>query len=170
VDQADGDAVKFWYRGEVEVISARHALTPDLVQAVCLIESEGLTCAYRPEPKFWDRYMRDKQEWDGANPARVSASYGLMQVMYPTALEHGYPRGDAPEGLFVPIVGLEYGCRVLAKRLEWAAGDLRATLASYNGGKTRDNAPGVEPKRNEAYVVKVMTKLAELQGQRLTHE
>ncbi|HEX7769694.1 MAG TPA: transglycosylase SLT domain-containing protein, partial [Dokdonella sp.] len=141
--------MKFWYRAEVEIIANRHALTPDLVQAVCLVESSGLTTAYRPEPAFWERYLKGKPEWDGANPARVSASYGLMQVMFPVAVEHGMARTEPPEYLFVPLIGLDYGCRVLAKRIEWARGDVRAALASYNGGQV-GNAPG-GPLRNAAY-------------------
>ena len=155
----------FAYRAEVEIMADRHGLTPDLVQAVCLVESSGQTHAYRLEPAFWDRYLKGKQEWDGANPERVSASYGLMQVMFPTAVEHGMARTEPPEYLFVPLIGLDYGCRVLAKRLEWANGDLRAALASYNGGKL-GNAPG-GPLRNAAYADKVLAKLATLQSQRL---
>lgn len=158
--------MKFWYRPEVEVVAERHGLSADLVQAVCLTESSGQTHAYRAEPAFWDRYLKGKPEWDGSNPARVSASYGLMQVMFPVAVEHGMARTEPPEYLFVPLIGLTYGCLVLQRRMDWAGGDLRAALASYNGGKTRDNAPGVEPKRNENYVNKVMAKLAHLQGQR----
>ena len=157
--------MKFWYRAEVEIIANRHALTPDLVQAVCLVESSGLTTAYRPEPAFWERYLKGKPEWDGANPARVSASYGLMQVMFPVAVEHGMARTEPPEYLFVPLIGLDYGCRVLAKRIEWARGDVRAALASYNGGQV-GNAPG-GPLRNAAYADKVLGELAKLQGPRL---
>lgn len=160
--------MKFWYRAEVEIMANRHALTPDLVQSVCMVESSGQTHAHRVEPAFWDRYMKGKPEWDGANPSRVSASYGLMQVMFPVAVEHGMARTEPPEYLFVPLIGLDYGCRVLAKRLEWARGDVRAALASYNGGKTKDNAPGFEPKRNGAYADKVMAKLFTLQSERLT--
>lgn len=158
--------MKFWYRAEVELMANRHALTPDLVQAVCLVESSGQTHAYRAEPAFYDRYLKGKPEWDGANPARVSASYGLMQVMFPVAVEHGMSRSEPPEYLFVPLIGLDYGCRVLAKRLEWARGDLRAAVASYNGGQG-GNAPG-GPLRNAAYADKVLAKLASLQAARLT--
>lgn len=157
--------MKFWYRPEVETIAIRHDLSPDLVQAVCLIESSGQTHAYRAEPAFWDRYLKGKPEWDGANPARVSASYGLMQVMFPTAVDHGMGRTEPPEYLFVPLIGLEWGCRVLADRLEWARGDVRAALASYNGGKG-GNAPG-GPLRNALYADKVLAKLAALQAARL---
>lgn len=156
---------KFWYRPEVEAMASRHDLAPDLVQAVCLIESSGQTHAYRAEPAFWDRYLKGKPEWDGANPARVSASYGLMQVMFPTAVEHGMARTDPPEYMFVPLIGLEWGCRVLAARLEWTRGDVRAALASYNGGKG-GNAPG-GPLRNALYADKVLAKLAALQAARL---
>jgi soluble lytic murein transglycosylase-like protein len=159
--------MKFWYRPEVELIAIRHALTPDLVQAVCLVESAGLTNAYRAEPAFWDRYLKGKPEWDGSNPARVSASYGLMQVMFPVAVEHGMARTEPPEYLFVPLIGLDYGCRVLAKRLEWARGDLRSALASYNGGK-KGNEPGTLRLRNATYADKVLAQLANLQAQRLT--
>lgn len=156
----------FWYRAEVELMAERHGLDPDLVHAICLVESAGRTHAYRAEPQFWDRYLRDNPAYDGANPARVSASYGLMQVMYPTAVDHGYPITDPPEYLFVPLIGLEWGCRVLDGCLRWARHDVPAALAAYNGGKTRDNAPGVSPKRNQAYVDKVLRHLTIVAGSR----
>lgn len=147
--------MKFWYRADVALIADRHGLDPQLVEAVCLTESSGKTSAYRPEPGFWDRYMKDRPEWDGANPARVSASYGLMQCMFPTAIDFGMARTDPPEYLFVPLIGLEYGCRVLKDRLIWSRDDVDAALAAYNGGKTHDNAPSAHPKRNQVYVNKV---------------
>jgi soluble lytic murein transglycosylase-like protein len=159
--------VKFWYRAEVELIANRHGLTPDLVHAICLVESAGLTNAYRIEPAFWERYLKGKPEWDGANPARVSASYGLMQVMFPVAVEHGMARTEPPEYLFVPLIGLDYGCRVLVRRLEWARGDLRCAIASYNGGK-KGNEPGTPRLRSATYADKVLSQLANLQAQRMT--
>lgn len=156
----------FWYRAEVEMMAARHGLSPDLVQAVCLVESSGKTHAYRYEPGFWTRYLQSKPEWDGANPERVSASYGLMQVMFPVAVEFGMERSEPPEYLFVPLIGLDYGCRVLRERLEWASGDLRAALAAYNGGKG-GNRPGTRL-RNAAYADKVLGVLGEMQTRRYT--
>lgn len=136
-------------------MAQRHDLDPVLVEAVVFTESNGKTNAFRYEPAFWDRYMRDKPEWDGANPQRVSASYGLMQVMFVTAIElAGMERTEPPEYLFVPLIGLEAGCRVLRERLTWAKGDVDAALAAYNGGKM-GNAPGTAPLRNQAYVAKV---------------
>lgn len=153
---------EFWYRAEVAAIADQHQLDADVVTAMCFQESNGKTHAYRYEPKFWMRYMANKPEWDGANPERVSSSYGLMQVMFPVAVELGFKRDDPPEHLFVPIVGLTYGCRKLREVLAWAKGDLPAALAAYNGGKTPDNRPGVTPKRNQIYVDQVLLKLSKV--------
>ncbi len=148
--------MKSWYRADIELMAERHDLDPQLVEAVVFTESGGKTHAFRYEPGFWDRYLRDKPEWDGANPLRVSASYGLMQVMFPVAIEYaGMQRTEPPEYLFVPLIGLEAGCKVLRERLAWAKGDVESALAAYNGGKTRDNGPGIFPKRNQGYVSKV---------------
>lgn len=153
----------FAYRAEVEIMADRHGLTPDLVQAVCLIESSGRTDAFRHEPDFWTRYLAGKPEWDGANPRRVSSSYGLCQVMFPVAVEHGMARTEPPEYLFVPLIGLDYGCRVLRERLDWSRGDLRKALASYNGGKGGWDRPVPQ-----AYSDKVLGRLGKLQAQRWT--
>lgn len=150
----------FSYRAEVHAIADQHRLDADLVEAVALVESSGKTHAYRYEPAFWLRYMAKNPRWDGAVPERVSASYGLLQVMYPVALELGMPASDPPEYLFVPVYGLQYGCRKLREVLGWAKGDVPAALAAYNGGKTNDNRPGLVPKRNQDYVDKVLRMLA----------
>ena len=149
---------EFRYHEDVAVMAARHGLDPQLVEAVCWIESSGRTHAYRFEPDFWERYLRRSPAYDGANPDRVSASYGLMQVMFPTAVDHGMPPTEPPEYLFVPLVGLEWGCRILAQRLVWAKGDVRKALASYNGGQ--GNWLGARP---QAYADKVLAQWARLQ-------
>lgn len=155
---------RYFYRAETQAIADRHGLDPDLVTALVLQESSGKTHAYRYEPAYYTRYLAGKPEWDGAIPQRVSASYGLCQVMFPTAVAEGYPKGDPPEYLFVPTIGLEYGCKHLAGCLAWAGGDTTAALAAYNGGRTRDNRPGVTPKRNQGYVDKVLKWLAKVRA------
>jgi soluble lytic murein transglycosylase-like protein len=151
--------VSFAYRREVETASAAHGLDPDVVQAVCLTESSGKTHAYRHEPAFWRRYLAPKAEWKTANPDRVSSSYGLMQIMYPVACELGY--ADKPEVLFVPEVGLHWGCRKLAALVKWANGNLDQALAAYNGGQGGNSKP---PYRNQIYVGKVKKQLAKVRG------
>lgn len=105
---------------------------PLVLQAIVETESSGRPHAYRFEPGFWLKYLRDNVAYAGCEPGRVSASYGLMQVMYPTAVDLGF-EGE-PEELFAPAVGLEWGCRALARFLRWAQGDIWVAVAAYNGG------------------------------------
>lgn len=146
-----------WYRAEIEAAAREHGLDADLVEAVVLTESAGLAHAYRYEPEFWKRYMEGKPKWIVANPRRVSASYGLMQVMFPVAVELGYV--GEPEGLFVPSVAVDMGCMKLAELLKWSGGNVDAALAAYNGGKVGNATP---PYRNQAYVTKVNAALLQV--------
>lgn len=118
-----------------EIIARAEAarLDPVLVRAVVMTESSGRPCAYRYEPRFWDRYLADNPLWKDQEPRRVSASYGLMQVMYPVAWELGFR--EEPELLTVPRVGLFWGCTLLAGLLQWSKGDVDQALAAFNGGK-----------------------------------
>jgi soluble lytic murein transglycosylase-like protein len=114
-------------------------------------ESSGLPHAYRFEPLYWERYCVGHPVFGTGEPHRIAASYGLMQVMYPTAYAMGF-RGE-PEQLFIPQQSLLYGVKVMADTLHWAKGKRNAALAAYNGGKTKDNL--VRPYRNGHYVNKV---------------
>ncbi len=143
------------YRREIAEAAAAHGLDPRVVEAVVAVESSGRTHAYRFEPKFFDRYLAGKPEWKGTVPERVSASYGLMQIMYVVAKELGF--SGEPELLFVPRVGLDWGCRYLATLMAWAEGDLVQTLAAYNGGRGGNSKP---PYRNQAYADKALLALA----------
>lgn len=152
-----------WFALEVDTYAKELSLDARLIAAICDVESEGITSAYRFEPLFWGRYLIHKPEWADQNPRRVSASYGLMQIMYPVAVERGL-RG-APEQLFLPDVGLRYGCLHLRHLLDWAAGfptsdenRLRAALAAYNGGKGGNN-PLADGLRNATYARKVLSML-----------
>lgn len=148
------------YRAEIEAAAAKHQLAPDLVDAITRVESSGKAYAYRYEPAFWARYMADVPRWAGANPERVSASYGLMQVLFVVAQELGFTSPD-PEHLFVPTINLEYGCRNLAKLLVWAECDLTRALAAYNGGHGGNAIP---PFRNQAYATKVLAQMESLKN------
>ncbi len=130
-----------------------------------LTESAGNTDAFRFEPDFYNRYLKPNKMYVGKNPRRISSSYGLMQLMWPVAVERGFPATDAPEHLFFPEVGLDYGCRQLRFLLDWAEtfdapaqAKLDAAIASYNGGRG-GNKPTESPKRNISYVRKVLANL-----------
>lgn len=120
------------YRAEIEAVASVHQLDPDLLEALVLQESGGMADAFRYEPGFFERYLAGNSAYDGAIPRRVSSSYGLTQIMYPTAQTLGYD--GPPEMLFVPLVNLDYGARYLRKLLDRYEGDTRKALAAYNGG------------------------------------
>ncbi len=157
------------YKDMVGEVAGGFALDASLVAAVCWQESAFNTDAYRFEPKFWSRYMAKLPEWAGANPRRVSASYGLMQVMVQVAIEdRSLTRDEDPEVLFAPRRGLAAGCQRLAILVAWADKGwpeieaqrrLCAVLASYNGGRG-GNKPTDTPLRNAHYTSEVLAKLA----------
>jgi soluble lytic murein transglycosylase-like protein len=120
------------YRAEIEIAAATHGLDSNLVQAVVEQESSYRWFAYRFEPAFYTRYLAHLPEYMDRDPREVSASYGLMQVMYTTALEHGF-RGK-PWEMFVPSIALDNGCRVLSGLLAWSGGITEQALGAYNAG------------------------------------
>lgn len=141
------------YRAEIEAAASVARLDPDLVEAVIEIESfGGRADAFRFEPDFYDRYLKGKPEWARWLPRRASSSYGLMQVMFPTARGIGFT--GEPEELFVPKVNLYWGCKLLAKLLSWAKGNEAKALAAYNGGQGNWKAD-----KPQAYAAKVLTAL-----------
>lgn len=139
------------YRALIERTAAAHGLDADLVEAIVIAESNGYTDAFRHEPDFYRQYLAHNAEYAGLNPRRISSSYGLMQVMFTTAQHYGFQ--DHPELLFVPEIGLSYGCLHLAQLLRWATGEIRKAVAAYNGGQ--GNWHGEQPQRYATRVLKL---------------
>ena len=142
------------YQPDIIAAARHHGLDADLVTAVVLQESAGQTDAFRFEPSVWGWFQRSPKA-AGLNARRAGSSYGLMQILYATATDYGF--SAEPEHLFLPKVGLDFGCRHLAALLQWAAGDVRLALAAYNGGK--GNAHKAQPL---AYAAEVLARLAKL--------
>jgi soluble lytic murein transglycosylase-like protein len=140
------------YRAEIEAAASVARLDPDLVEALVMIESSGRADAFRHEPAYLDKYIRGKAEWARWQPRRVASSYGLCQLMFPTARGIGF--SGEPEELFVPKVNLYWGCKLLAKLLSWSKGNEAKALAAFNGGM--GNWKAAEP---QAYAGKVLTEL-----------
>lgn len=143
---------------EIRKAADEFCLDRHLVAAICVQESGGIyvlpdgSCnpaAIRPEPRFWQTYQAGIRRWIEGSPQPhdnrwyqyedlYSCSYGLMQVMYQTALEHGFT-GKFPTELCIPEVGLYYGCKILAHHRNKTAGPpsnapMTAALLRYNGG------------------------------------
>lgn len=122
-------------------IAGQHGLDPALVCAVCHHESaDWQTWATRYEQGFYRRYiepMEHVQRFGSISEATErmlrATSFGLMQVMGEVARERGCTTVYLTE-LCDPAVGIEFGCRELARRLKNAGGDVRGGLLGYNGG------------------------------------
>lgn len=152
-----------WCRPLIERVLALHlvaGLEPDVVEAMVRTESSGLAHAYRFEPGYWDRYCKTHPTFSKGEPQRIAASYGLMQVMYPTAYALGFR--DEPEALFLPQQSLLYGVRLMAQNLAWSQGHLDAALAAYNGGRIKRNLQ--PPYANGKYINKVKSHLADIRA------
>lgn len=162
------------YRQELEAAAAAHAIDPNVLEGLVEQESGGWASAFRHEPAFWDRYLKNNPAYSRRNPREVASSYGLCQVMYSTAVEHGF--AGKPWELFDPVVGLEWGARVLERLIAWAnglyTGDeseragvvLRAALAAYNGGRVGNSPAG--PLRNRAYADQVLNRIRRIREER----
>jgi soluble lytic murein transglycosylase-like protein len=126
--------------------AARHTLDEALVCAVCEQESTWNPWAIRYEPAFRIRYVAPLRLPVTEEIAR-SISWGLMQVMGEVAHEAGYS-GPFPE-LCDPGTGLDVGCRVLAKKLVSAGGDVTKGLQLWNGGGNPEYAAEVLARQNK---------------------
>jgi hypothetical protein len=156
------------YANELRQAAEVHELDPLVLLAIAWQESHGGVVlevgrwhwgpqrVYRYEPGFWDRYMGpSSRTWPKYRPPsehpavveawkrRVSASYGICQVMFTTAQERGFV--GRPEALFDPMLSAYYGAKHLRHLLDGPAkGDLRDALAAYNTGRARDELTGYD--------------------------
>lgn len=172
-------------RADAERFAKAHGLSPDVVMAVIQVESGERRYAFRPEPDYgylWDNRNKkpfrkltreeaasefppdDFTDIVGATGANAShewwgqqISWGYMQVMGAVAREFGFKERYLPH-LMEPGYNLEYGCALLGALLRWANGDVTSALAAYNGGRV-GNRPEDNPKRNQAYVNRVMSEM-----------
>lgn len=149
----------------IEAAARSHGLPVRLVTAVVEVESGGDACAFRYEPGFYERYINGNPKIRAVRPCSLATerqaqatSWGLMQVMGATARGLGYPGAFLSE-LTRPEMGLEYGCKLLAKlakRYEAGHG-WPGVVAAYNAGSVRI-APG-GGFVNQSYVDKIAQAL-----------
>jgi len=125
--------------------SKKYRIPKLVLKAVAMTESSLLERSFRYEPGFWDRYLKNNPEWKDKDPAVVSASYGLMQLMWTTAWELGF-RGTQ-EDLWNPVYNIELGAKLIRQLVDrviaqktvetfiWLS-PLDIALSRYNGGRT----------------------------------
>lgn len=140
---------------QIDIVAVRHGLDPLLVAAIVQVESAGSPWAIRYEPA-WAARLDGRRGQPGVTSAtervQLSTSWGLMQVLGVTARELGF-KGPFLSALCAPAVGLEYGCRYLARQLRRYKGDVSDAIAAYNAGTARRRDDGTYV--NEDYVRKV---------------
>ena len=139
-----------------------------LIRAIIQTESSWNPWAIRVEKGFWKRYLdgikriffitpKGDDNWLNY-PDYVSCSYGLMQIMLTTAMEHGF-RFTFPTELLDPGANIKFGCAYL-KRLFERYGDWNCAIAAYNAGSARKNMDGTF--ENQEYLDKVLGNLKKL--------
>jgi len=126
-------------------IGKKYNLKKLFLKAVCLVESDLNELAYRFEPKFWERYLKDNPEWKDKNPKEVSASYSLCQLMFTTAWGLGF-RGTG-EDLYNPVYNIELGAKFIRQHVDKCKREryhfntpfnpLSMAMARYNGALMR---------------------------------
>jgi soluble lytic murein transglycosylase-like protein len=139
------DTVKTSLIELAKTIAGRFGLDADLVCAIVEQESAWDPETIRYEPAFFVRYVTPVEESGqlyptGETEARSRAfSWGLMQIMGQCARELGF-EGAYLSALCGPEVGLEFGCRLLVRKLALAGGDLTRALQLWNGGANSNYA------------------------------
>jgi len=144
-------------------MSKKYGLPKLFLKAVGMVESNLKIKAYRFEPAFWDRYLKDNPDWKDRDPKEVSASYGIMQIMFVVACEAGFSL--TPDDLYNPVYNIEIGAKILASNrdsaikknfdVKFGLWPLMIAAAAYNGGRggNPDDAGNL---RNKDYVAKVL--------------
>ena len=137
-------------------------VSPRLVHAVVRAESSWRPQAHRYEPKHYARRIQGNPRYMSmpwySQPTRIAASYGLMQLMYKTALGLGFPKTTPPEALYDPRLNLRLGSRLLATLSRQYGGNLRDILAAYNSGRPYAKAPS---RTRTSYVPRTLRYMGE---------
>ena len=135
-----------------------------LLKAIAEVESGMNQKAYRFEPGFWNKYLKDNPEWKDKDPAIVSASHGLLQIMWTTAWSLGF-RGTTGEELEDPATNIMLEAKLIRSLIDKVRAkgvcqnnglwEIEVATALYNGG-SRDNPDASGKLRNQRYVDRVM--------------
>lgn len=108
----------------IQAASVNYNVAVPLIKAVIMTESSFNPAAYRAEPAIKD------------------GSYGLMQVLFRTAVGLGFPNDPTKANeLFIPEININFGTKLLAQ-LQARYENVDDIYAAYNSGAVRKNAAG----------------------------
>jgi soluble lytic murein transglycosylase-like protein len=123
------------WRSLVDEWCIKLKVSQSLILAVIQIESGGNEKAIRYEPAYEKRYILGNPVWvkrcqkAGISTKDAATSYGLMQLMFPTAW--GFNCHN-PKELFDPSTNIRFGTALIAQKLKKFT--ICEALAAYNGG------------------------------------
>lgn len=145
------------------------------LKALGIHESSLNPRAYRYEPAFWEKYLKNNPEWKDRDASIVSASWGIFQIMFTTAWALGLrtqPDEAMVEDLCNPVINIELGSKLLRQildklykeklKMKFSWLDMFAvSLARFNGGSP-GNPDDNGKLRNQHYVDNVTAKFFDL--------
>lgn len=145
-------------------IGAEEGVEPWVLKAIAHAESGQDWMAYRHsqgEKAFYRKRIKGRADWTGHRyynqPEIIAASWGLMQVLYTTAIMYGFPREGCPWDLLQPETNVRIAARYLKALMDrWP--HISSAVSAYNAGTPRLTDGGKF--QNQGYVDKVM-RLAE---------
>ena len=111
-------------------------VSQSLILAMIQQESGGNENAVRYEPAYEQRYILNNKTWldrcraGGFTSKEAATSYGLMQIMFPTAWNYNVTK---PKELFDPSTNIRVGTAIMAGRLKKYT--IEDALVTYNGGE-----------------------------------
>jgi soluble lytic murein transglycosylase-like protein len=142
------------FKDIIEDCAREYGLEPELIAALIQVESSFNERAYRFEPGFYKRYIKDKSKYMDHKyydqSEIISASYGLAQILYLTFEEYGIKDPD-PEDLYEPTFNIDVGCQHLKKKINLYG--LLLGILAYNCGSPKGHEPSKEP--NYVYLQKI---------------
>jgi hypothetical protein len=154
-----------------QLYSLSQGIDSNMTKAIIKQESNGNTNAIRCEQSYesnWKEYAKSCIQY-GCNGLidlpqgrfhKVSCSYGLMQIMYPTAMEACKDIVTTPESLFDPAINVECGTRYLKKMLDQCKEPKRAIYAYKHGSANCKTADVV----NDEYVMAIVNNCNSIGG------
>jgi soluble lytic murein transglycosylase-like protein len=152
------------------VAGKKYGLKKLVLKSIAITESSLIPTAYRFEPGYWERYLKDKPEWKDKDPRIVSASHGLMQIMWPVAVGLGF--NGSVDDLRDPMTNIMLGAKLMRQLIDRAIqqkysekfywlSPLQVAAARWNGG-SKGNPDDAGELRNRKYVRRVMTTWGDL--------
>jgi soluble lytic murein transglycosylase-like protein len=147
----------------IKEVSGKEGVDPDLLLAICTVESSLDPYAVRYGPAY--KWLVSPREW--ASQMRLSVvtegvlqktSYGLAQIMGAVMRELGFS-GKLQTCLVDPAIPLSYSAKHLKNYLRRYGSEVEA-IASYNAGSPRKTKGGMW--ENQTYVDKVSAELRKL--------